>query len=105
MGGHGRDASFLVPLEGTSHAFFPIESNDELKLSTPAAAYQATTGRLLELVILSDSANCPDVSLRHADGHFHTGDLFVEAEAGKYIFRGRKGDWIMTESGAKCDTR
>ena len=102
VGGHGPDASLLVPLKGTSYAFFPSESNDEPSIS--AATYQDSTDQLLELVILSDSGNCPDVSLRHTDGHFHTGDLFLEVEAGKYLFRGRKDDRIKT-SGAICDTK
>ena len=104
VGGHGPDASFFVPLEGTSHGFFPPEANDET--STFDAAHQdSDTDQLLELVVLSNSPNCPDVSLRHVDGHFHTGDLFVEVEAGKYIFRGRKGDWIILENSGKCDTK
>jgi hypothetical protein len=31
---------------------------------------------MLELVILSESSDCPDVSLRQADGHFHTVEFF-----------------------------
>ena len=103
VGGKGQDAHLLVPLEGTSYSFFPVESEDESSTST--AVYQSSTGRLLELVILSDSADCPDVSLRHADGHFHTGDLFLEVRPGKYLSRGRKDDWIKTEGGGKCDTK
>ena len=102
VGGYGPDASLLVPLEGTSYAFFPSEPTDEP--STSSAAHQDSSNQLLEFVILSDSGNCPDVSLRHADGHFHTGDLFLEVEAGKYLFRGRKDDRIKT-SGAICDTK
>ena len=103
VGGKGQDASFFVPLEETSYGFFPIGSNDEPP--TSAAAYRDCTGPLLELVILSESGDCPDVSLRHADGHFHTGDLFVEVEPGKYLSRGRKDDWIKNESADKCDTK
>lgn len=101
--GNGPDASLLIPLEGTSYGFFPIESNDEPSTST--AAYQSSTGRLLELVILSESGDCPHVSLRNADGHFHTGDLFIEVEAGKYLSRGRKDDWIKSENSLRCDTK
>ena len=103
VGGEGQDATSLIPLEGTSYAFFPIESDNEPSTST--AAYKSSTGRLLELVILSESGDCPDVSLRHADGHFHTGDLFVEVEAGKYLSRGRKDDWIKSENSLRCDTK
>lgn len=103
VGGKGQDASFLAPLEGMSYGFFSIESDDEPSTST--AAYQSSTARLYELVILSDSPDCPDVSLRSADGHFHTGDLFVEIEAGKYLSRGRKDDWIKSENSLRCDTK
>lgn len=103
VGGKGQDAPLLAPLEGTSYGFFPIESDDEPSTST--AVYQSSTGRLLELVILSESDDCPDVSLRNADGHFHTGDLFLEVEAGKYLSRGRKDDWIKSENSLRCDTK
>ena len=103
IGGKGRDAPFLVPLEGTSYGFFPIEPDNEPPTST--AAHRSSTGRLLELVILSESGDCPDVSLRHADGHFHTGDLFFEVEAGKYLYRGRKDDWIKSENSLRCDAK
>ena len=95
VGGKGQDAAFLVPFEGTSYGFFPIESDNEPSTST---------GQLLELVVLSRSDDCPDASLRNADGHFHTGDLFLEVEAGKYLSRGRRDDWIKSENG-KCDTK
>lgn len=103
IGGKGQDAPLLVPLEGTSYSFFPIESEDQP--STSDAAYQSSTERLLELVIMSESGDCPDVSLRRADGHFHTGDLFLEVEAGKYLSRGRKDDWIKSENSLRCDTK
>jgi len=103
IGGKGQDAPLLVPLEGTSYGFFPVESDNEHP--TSPAAYQSSTGQLLELVVLSDSGDCPDVSLRNADGHFHTGDLFLEVEAGKYLSRGRRDDWIKCESGPKCYTK
>ena len=103
VGGKGQDAPSLVPLDGTSYGFFPIESDDEPSTST--AAYQSSTGKLLELVILSESGDCPDVSLRNADGHFHTGDLFLEVGAGKYLSRGRRDDWIKSENSLRCDTK
>ena len=103
VGGKGPDAQLLVPLEGASYGFSPIESEDEPSTST--AAYQSSTGRLLELVIFSESFDCPDVSLRKADGHFHTGDLFLEVETGKYLSRGRKDDWIKSENSLRCDTK
>ena len=95
VGGKGQDAHLLVPLEGTSYGFFPIGSDDEPSTSDR---------QLLELVVFSDSGDCPDASLRNADGHFHTGDLFLEVGAGKYLSRGRMDDWIKSENG-RCDTK
>ena len=86
VNGKGQDASFLAPLEGMPYNFFPIESNNELSTST--ATCQDSSGSLLELVILSELGDCPDVSLQHVDGHYHTGDLFVEVEPGKYLSHG-----------------
>ena len=95
VSGKGQDAALLVPLEGTSYGFFPIESDNGPSTST---------GQLLELVVFSGSDDCPDVSARSADGHFHTGDLFLEVEAGKYLSRGRRDDWIKAGTG-RCDTK
>ena len=103
VGGKGPNASLFVPLKGTSsYVFFPIESDDEPSTST--TAHQGSAGQLLELVVLSNSSDCPDVSLRSADGHFHTGDLFLEVEPGKYLSQGRRDDWIKCKS-SKCDTK
>lgn len=60
---------------------------------------------MLEFVVLSDSGDCPDPSLRSADGHFHTGDLFQEPIPGCYVFRGRDDDWIKSENSLRCDTK
>ncbi|PFH54576.1 hypothetical protein AMATHDRAFT_134787 [Amanita thiersii Skay4041] len=97
IGGKGRAASLLQPLPGTSYTFQPIDG-----ATTPG---HHSTGRMLELVILADSPDCPDKSLRHKDGHFHTGDLFVEVASGSYISRGRDDDWIKTENSLRCDTK
>ena len=43
--------------------------------------------------------------MRAADGHYHTGDLFVELPYGGYISRGRGDDWIKSENCLRCDTR
>ena len=101
VGGKGQDGPLLVPLEGTSYGFFPIELDDEPSTAT----CRNSNGQLLELVVLSESGDCPDISRRDADGHFHTGDLFVEVEAGKYLPRGRKDDWIKSENSLRCDTK
>ncbi|KZT05908.1 acetyl-CoA synthetase-like protein [Laetiporus sulphureus 93-53] len=101
IGGRGSDSHFLRPIEGTQYRF---------DLVTPAAervddTYRNSNAQLLELVILSDSGDCPDPSLRQADGHFHTGDLFIEAAPGCYLFRGRDDDWIKSENSLRCDTK
>ena|SRR5882757_11159000 len=103
VGEKGHNARLLVPLEGTSYGFFPVESEGEP--SESAVVHQGSTDRLLELVVLSQSGDCPDVSLRYADGHFHTGDLFSGVEAGKYLYRGRQDDWIKNEGCLRCDTK
>lgn len=98
VGGSGRDARLLRSFEGYSYRFIP---------TSPAASDSGhqSTARLLELVIPSESPDCPDVSLRHVDGDFHTGDLFQEASPGLYVFRGRDDDWIKSENSLRCDTK
>lgn len=97
IGGKGQDAPFLRSISGMSYSFQPIEP-------TRAESHQSSA-RMLELVILSNSPDCPDVSLRHKDGHFHTGDLFIEPAPGSYVFRGRDDDWIKTQNSLRCDTK
>lgn len=87
----------LQPVEGVSYGFFPTSSDSE--------GHQNANARMLELVILSDSRDCPDRSLRSADGHYHTGDLFIEVSPGHYVSRGRDDDWIKSENSLRCDTR
>ncbi|KAJ7597639.1 hypothetical protein C8J56DRAFT_325130 [Mycena floridula] len=98
LGGSGKDAQLLKPFDGTSYAFIPAHSTEQ--------DHQSTT-RLLEFVVLAGSPDCPDVSLRATDGHFHTGDLFSETTPGSglYISRGRNDDWIKTENSLRCDTK
>ncbi|KAF8507431.1 hypothetical protein JB92DRAFT_3121865 [Gautieria morchelliformis] len=61
---------------------------------------------MLELVILSNSGDCPDSSFRSAtDGHFHTGDLFEEVSPGCFVYKGRDDDWIKCENAGRCDTK
>lgn len=101
--GAGHADPPLRPIEGTSYAFMPIE--DESSDDAEEGAYSNANARLLELVILADSDDCPHVSMRAADGHYHTGDLFVEVTPGAYISRGRGDDWIKSENALRCDTR
>ncbi|KAG7089961.1 hypothetical protein E1B28_011586 [Marasmius oreades] len=83
----------LIDLPGMSYQFDPI---------SPEARGQP---QLLELVVRSDSMDCPGPEFRRADdGHFHTGDVWEKVETG-YLYRGRDDDWIKTESALRCDTK
>ncbi|KAG7450401.1 acetyl-CoA synthetase-like protein [Guyanagaster necrorhizus] len=98
VGGCDPSAPLLRSLEGVSYSFVPInpEQNE--------AGHQSTA-RMLEFIIRAESGDCPHPSLRSADGHFHTGDLFQEAAPGSYVFRGRDDDWIKSENSLRCDTK
>ncbi|TFY83769.1 hypothetical protein EWM64_g230 [Hericium alpestre] len=102
VGGSDCTAPMLVPLKGTSYGFFPILPKSAVQSE---AGHQSTSAQLVEFVIQADSGDCPDRSLRAADGHFHTGDLFYEAKPGHYLFRGRNDDWIKSENSLRCDTK
>ncbi|KAH9847385.1 acetyl-CoA synthetase-like protein [Lenzites betulinus] len=102
VGGRGTDAAYLQPIEGTSYGFFPITPAQNTESET---GYEDANQQLLELVILSDSGDCPHPSLRGADGHYHTGDLFLAVAPGQYVPRGRDDDWIKSENSLRCDTR
>jgi len=99
IGGRGRDAPLLRPIASTVYAFEPIDP------TTPTEGNHQSGGRLLELIIRSESEDCPHLSLRHSDGHFHTGDLFQEVIPGSWAFRGRNDDWIKSENSLRCDTK
>ena len=99
MGGNGSDAKYLRPIEGTSYGFFPTTPEPQ------SGVHQNANMQLKELVILSESGDCPDPSLRSTDGHFHTGDLFLEPIPGHYISRGRDDDWIKSQNSLRCDTK
>lgn len=92
----GREARFLSPLEGVNYSFV---------YAGPTGQQVSANSKLLELVILDSSPDCPHQSLRKADGHFHTGDLFLEVQPGQYLFRGRDDDWIKSINSLRCDTR
>ncbi|KAJ7925892.1 hypothetical protein B0H13DRAFT_2229498 [Mycena leptocephala] len=99
VGGTEGNAALLRPLAGTAYRFVPVGGEAEAE-----AAHQSTA-QMLEFVILAESGDCPDVSLRAADGHFHTGDLFQEVAPGLYLSRGRDDDWIKSENSLRCDTK
>lgn len=96
----GPDARLLRPLNGVKYGFFPIGSSNASE-----SGHVSANNQLLELVIFGDSPDCPHTSLRKADGHFHTGDLFLRAKEGHYLFRGRDDDWIKSLNSLRCDTR
>ncbi|KAI0068384.1 acetyl-CoA synthetase-like protein [Artomyces pyxidatus] len=103
IGGSESTAALMRTIEGTSYGLLPQTPSQP---SVPSeSGHQTTTSQMLELVILSDSGDCPDSSLRASDGHFHTGDLFVEARPGCYAFKGRDDDWIKSENSLRCDTK
>ncbi|KAJ7886761.1 hypothetical protein B0H13DRAFT_2342762 [Mycena leptocephala] len=98
IGGCGPDAGLLRPTDGVSYKFVPIAPPQ-----SPGA--HISTARMLELIVLAESGDCPDVSLRHPDGDFHTGDLFQEVAPGCFISEGRDDDWIKSESSLRCNTK
>jgi acyl-coenzyme A synthetase/AMP-(fatty) acid ligase len=98
IGGTGEDARFLRPIEGTSYDFTPPPSSS-------TSSSENANANLLELVIRSDSADCPHPSLRELDGNYHTGDLFIQVRPGDYVSRGRDDDWIKSENALRCDTK
>ena len=98
-----RDTSFpslLQPLDGVGARFVPFCPE-----SGASQMHQNVNTQVLELVIPADSPSCPDPSLRHPDGHFHTGDLFLKVIPGSYAFRGRAHDWLHCENGQSFDAK
>uniref|UniRef100_A0A0W0F7W6 AMP-dependent synthetase/ligase domain-containing protein n=1 Tax=Moniliophthora roreri TaxID=221103 RepID=A0A0W0F7W6_MONRR len=85
----------LLSSRGTHYLFKPIQQSE--------GAHQSTA-RLFEFIVMADSPDCPDVSLRSSDGTFHTGDLFQEIN-GSYVFCGRDDDWIKSQNSLRCDTK
>jgi acyl-coenzyme A synthetase/AMP-(fatty) acid ligase len=95
---------FLRQLPGTNYGFWPVEGEETAAVAA-GARRNANKSPLKELVILGESADCPDPTLRGVDGHYHTGDLFQEVMPGRFVFRGRNDDWIKSENSLKCDTK
>ncbi|KAJ3539555.1 hypothetical protein NM688_g6346 [Phlebia brevispora] len=107
IGGDGEDSRLLQPIEGTSYDFTPVTPSSAVSATSSSSdtAHKNANASLLELVIRSDSGDCPDESLRQPDGHYHTGDLFLEVKPGSYVSRGRDDDWIKSENSLRCDTK
>ena len=98
--GKGINGRLLRPLGGVRYGFFSVAQTGKSE-----SGHVSANAQLLELVILADSADCPDHSLRKVDGHFHTGDLFAQVLPGHYLSRGRDDDWIKSLNSLRCDTR
>lgn len=93
----GKAFSRYRSIKDSLFSFVPVQGDTEEQRPRP---------KLVELVVLSDSSDCPIPALRSADdGHFHTGDLFEEVEPGLYESRGRNDDWIKLISAGRCNTR
>ncbi len=95
-------AHALTPVPGSKYAFVAIDGDNT---SEEEVGYANANAQLLELIVLSESPDCPDRSLRHEDGNYHTGDLFLEVAPGRYVYRGRNDDWIKSENSLRCDTK
>ncbi|KZT05903.1 acetyl-CoA synthetase-like protein [Laetiporus sulphureus 93-53] len=91
----------LQPIEGASYAMVATAPQPPQSDS----GYYNLHARLLELVVLAHSPDCPHPSLRDIDGNYHTGDLFFEQSPGKYVYYGRDDDWIKTEVSLRCNTK
>ncbi|KAI0756679.1 acetyl-CoA synthetase-like protein [Daedaleopsis nitida] len=92
----------LAPVPGSIYAFVPVDGESD---GDAEASYANANAQLVELIVLAQSPDCPDPSLRHADGNYHTGDLFIEVTPGRYVYRGRNDDWIKSENSLRCDTK
>ncbi|PCH35079.1 acetyl-CoA synthetase-like protein [Wolfiporia cocos MD-104 SS10] len=108
--GGARPCPPLRPMDGVKYAFLPVADGPSAggaPARADASGYQNAhaPSAFRELVILADSGDCPDASLRAPDGHYHTGDLFVEVAPGAWVGRGRNDDWIKSASALRCDTR
>lgn len=96
----------MRPIDSRSVAFVPVSSSGGSSSTIPSTVYVNVNTNVLELVIPATSPDCPHPSLRQPeDGHFHTGDLFLQALPGHYTFRGRMSEWIKSSAGLLYDAR
>lgn len=99
-------SSFMRPIDSRSVAFVPISSSGSSSSALPSTVYKNVNTNVLELVIPATSPDCPHPSVRQSeDGHFHTGDLFLEVVPGRYTFRGRMAEWIRSPAGLLYDAK
>ncbi|KAG8881517.1 hypothetical protein FRB97_009444 [Tulasnella sp. 331] len=85
------DSEHLCAMPETSYEFWPIDGKKEAREVT-ANAQNAAHASLFELVVLLQSADCPDPSVCDPHGNYRTGDLFQEANPRQHIFRGYADD-------------
>ncbi|GJJ14663.1 hypothetical protein Clacol_008929 [Clathrus columnatus] len=103
MAQYGDDPNILhiIEAEGCSYKMVPIDADQDT-----SSEDSVTQSHLLELVVLSDSMDCPDPShCDPIDGNFHTKDLFEEVNPGEYKYRGRRDDIMLMANARKCDTK
>lgn len=99
-------STFMRPLDSRSLTFVSIPSSGSSSSALPSSAYKNVNTNVLELVIPGTSSDCPHPSVRQPeDGHFHTGDLFLEAVPGHYTFRSRMCEWIRSSTGLWYDAK
>ncbi|KAI3621697.1 amp-ligase [Moniliophthora roreri] len=92
------DPDYLLPIPATRHDGTPL-----LSYRFETVPGDADSVDLKRLVVLPDSGDIPDRSLCQDNGRYDTGDLFEEAERGKFTCRGRNDDWIKMANACKCD--
>ena len=96
----------MRPVDNRAIAFVPISSSGNSSSTLPSAVYKNANTDALELVIPATSSDCPHPSTRKPeDGHFHTGDLFLEVVPGHYTLRGRMCEWIRSSAGLWYDAK
>ena len=99
-------STLMQPIDSRSVAFVPISSSGSSLPTLTTSAYKNVNTSVLELVIPATSPDCPHPSVRQPeDGHFHTGDLFLEVVPGRYTFRSRMDEWIKGSAGYWYDAK
>ena len=99
-------SSFMRPIDSRSVAFVSLSPSGTSSSTLPSSVYKNVNTNVLELVIPANSPDCPHPSLRQPeDGHFHSGDLFLEVVPGRYTFRGRITEWIKSSAGLLYDAK
>ncbi|KAL0568069.1 hypothetical protein V5O48_013922 [Marasmius crinis-equi] len=92
---------------GTPEQYYLRPVDISAEDGTPLLRYRfdsvVSEGDLKEMVVLSDSPDCPHKSLWGGQRDYYLGDLFEEVRPGEFLHRGRRDDWIKMANGCKCD--